>query len=110
MMRYEYRVIPAPTKAGKAKGEKTPEGRFAAELQRLLCELGAEGWSYLRTDTLPAQERAGLTSSREVWRTMLIFQRPLPEPEKTATPPSMPAPTVPAPAPLPEQTADEDPL
>lgn len=95
MTRYEYRVLPAPTKAGKIKGEKTPEGRFAAEFQRLLCEQGAEGWAYLRTDTLPAQERVGLTSNREVWRTMLIFQRPLPEQKKATAP-------IPVPVPLPK--------
>ena len=38
-------------------------------------DLGAEGWSYLRADTLPAEERVGLTKTRTVYHNMLVFCR-----------------------------------
>lgn len=71
---YEYKVVPAPEKARKVKGLKGP-ALFANALQDLMNELGAEGWSYLRADTLPHEERTGLTSKTVSYRNMLIFQR-----------------------------------
>ncbi|WP_121061837.1 DUF4177 domain-containing protein [Chachezhania antarctica] len=75
MQRYEYKVIPAPTKAQKARGVKTPEGRFAATVESELNRMGADGWEFQRAETLPAEERSGLTGSTRAWRTMLVFRR-----------------------------------
>ena len=94
MHRYEYKVIPAPGKGLKAKGLKTPEARFAYALETAMNELGAEGWTYLRADILPSEERQGLTSSHTVYRPLLVFQRPL-------------DPGAAAPTPLPIEEADE---
>ena len=47
MPRYEYKVVPAPTKGTKAKGVKTPHGRFANSIEGSLNMLAAEGWEYL---------------------------------------------------------------
>lgn len=77
MTRYEYKVIPAPAKGRKAPGVKTPEARFAHGLQEVMNELGAKGWEYLRSDLLPSEERQGLTSSQTVYRSVLVFRRPL---------------------------------
>lgn len=77
MQSYEYKVVPAPTKGTKAKGVKTPEARFAHMLQELMNEMGAEGWEYQRAETLPSEERKGLTGSATNWRHLLIFRRPL---------------------------------
>ncbi|HAR50627.1 hypothetical protein [Roseovarius nubinhibens] len=93
MHRYEYKVIPAPGKGLKAKGLKSPEARFAYALETAMNELGAEGWTYLRADILPSEERQGLTSSHTVYRPLLVFQRPL-------------DPGASAPAPLPMEEAD----
>jgi len=82
--RREYRVLPAPTRGRKAPGVKTPEGRFALGLEDVLNEMAREGWSYLRSDILPSEERQGLTSSTTVYRSVLIFTReiaPPPAPE-----------------------------
>lgn len=79
MPRYEYKVVPAPAKGLKAKGIRSPEARFAHALASAMNELGAEGWSYLRTDTLPAEERVGLTRTRTTYHNMLVFRRELQE-------------------------------
>lgn len=72
---FEYRVIPAPKKGAKAKGVKGAENLFANTLQDLMNELGREGWEYQRTDSLPSQERSGLTKTSTVQRSMLVFRR-----------------------------------
>lgn len=81
MQRYEYRVMPAPRKAEKVKGARTTEERFAAALTGVMNDLGAQGWEYLRADTLPCEERTGLTGSKTTFQTLLVFRRPVPEPE-----------------------------
>ncbi len=73
--RCEYRVIPAPTRGRKAQGVKTPEGRFALGLEDVLNEMARDGWSYLRSDILPSEERQGLTSTATVYRSVLVFSR-----------------------------------
>lgn len=75
MPKYEYKVIPAPTKGLKARGVKTSEARFANAIEKKMNELAAEGWSYLRSDLLPSAERQGLTSSHTVYRSVLVFRR-----------------------------------
>ncbi|MCF6231514.1 MAG: DUF4177 domain-containing protein [Rhodobacteraceae bacterium] len=72
---YEYKVVPAPTKGQKAKGVKTPEGRFAHALQGVLNVEGGAGWEYLRAELLPSEERSGLTGSTTNWRNVLVFRR-----------------------------------
>lgn len=76
-MRYEYRIVPAPAKGVKAKGLKTGEERFAHTLEEVLNDMAAEGWEYQRADTLPSQERSGLTSTVTEWRNVLVFRRPV---------------------------------
>jgi len=87
MPRYEYKLVPAPEKAAKHKGLKGAAS-FAVTLQDLMNALGAEGWHYLRADTLPQDERVGLASTRTTYRNILVFQRQLPE-----DPPATPLPT-----------------
>ncbi len=74
-MRFEYRIVPAPTKGVKTKGIKTPEERFAKTLEEVLNEMAAEGWEYQRAETLPSLERAGLTSTTTEWRNVLVFRK-----------------------------------
>lgn len=74
-MRYDYRVVPAPTKGVKAKGLKTAEARFALALEEVMNEMAAEGWEYQRTETLPSTERSGLTSTATQWRNLLVFRK-----------------------------------
>ena len=78
MPRYEYKLVPAPEKATKHKGLKGA-ANFAATLRGHPERAGAEGWHYLRADTLPQEERSGLTSKTTTYRNLLIFQRGIAE-------------------------------
>ncbi|MFK7838090.1 MAG: DUF4177 domain-containing protein [Sulfitobacter sp.] len=75
MPRYEYKVVPAPTKGLKAKGVKGAEARFSHAIQELMNGLAGYGWEYQRAETLPSIERAGLTSTTTEWRNVLVFRR-----------------------------------
>ena len=75
MQRYEYKVVPAPRRGEKAPGAKSTPDRFAVALSQLMNDLGAQGWDYLRADTLPVDERAGLTGTKTTFQTMLVFRR-----------------------------------
>lgn len=75
MKHYEYQVVPAPKKGEKAKGAKTAAEKFAVALTNLMNRMGSEGWDYIRADTLPCEERVGLTGSKSVFQNMLVFRR-----------------------------------
>lgn len=79
MPRYEFKVIPAPTKGKSAKGVRGKPEKFANALSLVMNEMGAEGWDYVRADTLPCEERHGLTSKTTTYHNMLVFRRELPE-------------------------------
>lgn len=80
MAQYEYKVVPAPSKGLKARGVRTPEGRFANAVQFVLNAQGADGWEYLRAELLPSDERSGLAGSTTNWRNVLVFRRPIDQP------------------------------
>lgn len=75
MQRYEYKVVPAPRRGEKARGVKSTEDRFALAMTHLMNDLGADGWEYLRADTLPCDERVGLTGSKTTYQNLLVFRR-----------------------------------
>ena len=89
-MAYEYKVVPAPAKGIKAKGVKGAEARFAQAMEQLMNDMAADGWDFQRSETLPSEERSGLTSSQTVWRNLLVFRRPATG-GHTPTPPDDPA-------------------
>ena len=88
MQRHEYKVIPAPRRGTKSREARTNEDRFALTLSTLLNDLGRDGWDYVRSETLPTEERAGFMKTRVVQQTMLIFRRPLDRPAVPADLPS----------------------
>ena len=75
MQQFEFKIIPAPRRAEKARGLKTTADRFAQTLAQVMNDLAREGWEYLRADTLPCEERTGLTGKSTSYQTMLIFRR-----------------------------------
>ena len=87
MTHYEYKVLPAPRHGQKGKGVKGAEARFSHALQGLMNTHAADGWEFQRAETLPSEERSGLTSSTTTYRNVLVFRRPLSE----STPPFVPA-------------------
>jgi hypothetical protein len=91
---YEYKVVPSPEKTPKARGLKGP-ARFANALQQLMNDLAQDGWEYQRAESLPDEERKGLTGRTEVTRHVLVFRRELyfeeeETPEETAGPDAEP--------------------
>jgi hypothetical protein len=78
MQAYEYKVIAAPRRGEKARGAKSTADRFAVALMHVMNDLGREGWEYLRADTLPCDERVGLTGTATHFQHMLVFRRALP--------------------------------
>lgn len=80
MSGYEYKVVPAPTKGQKVKGARSTADRFAHALQAVMNELGADGWDYVRADTLPCEEREGLMGKTTVYQNMLVFRRAIVDP------------------------------
>lgn len=77
MQCFEYKVVPAPKRGEKARGIKTTEERFALALTQMMNTLGADGWDYVRADTLPCDERSGLTGTKTTFQNMLVFRRTL---------------------------------
>ncbi|OUS34268.1 DUF4177 domain-containing protein [Rhodobacterales bacterium 56_14_T64] len=78
-MMFEYKVVPAPAKGTKAKGVKTPHGRFAVTIEQLLNDMGSDGWEFQRAELLPSEERSGLTGSATHWRNVMVFRRAVPQ-------------------------------
>ncbi len=106
MTQYEYQVVPAPMRGQRVKGVKGTDARFAHTLSSLMNNLGEDGWEYLRADTLPCEERQGLTGRSIVYKTLLVFRRVIAEIAVKTPEPRADAPE-PAPAPDPAPPAAE---
>lgn len=75
-MPYEYRLIPAPRRAKRAKGARTPADRYAHTLTEMINAEADDGWEYLRADTLPVDEKKSmLGAATETFQTVLVFRR-----------------------------------
>ncbi|MBN2741861.1 MAG: DUF4177 domain-containing protein [Rhodobacteraceae bacterium] len=77
MQHFEYKVIPAPSRGEKERGLKAGVDRFAHTLSGMINDMAAQGWEYLRAETLPAEERTGLTGKTTVYHNLLVFRRAL---------------------------------
>lgn len=112
MTRFEYKVVPAPKQGEKARGVRGAEDRFALALTNLLNAYGRDGWDYVRTDTLPVEERHGLTGrTSTTYQNMLVFRRALSEPaaphDEAGFVGAAPQPQRPAPEPLSASAASQ---
>ncbi len=74
---YEYKVVPAPAKGQKAKKLRQPIDRYALALSTVMNEMAGEGWEYVRAESLPSEERTGLTKRSVVTHNLLVFRREL---------------------------------
>ncbi|UZD92568.1 DUF4177 domain-containing protein [Cognatishimia activa] len=98
MDRFEYKVVPAPTKGQKARGIRRSEDKFAYSIEEVMNSMALDGWEYQRSETLPHEERTGLTSSSTTFRSVLVFRRakvvaeptPISEPTAPKIAPSAP--------------------
>ncbi|WP_114284256.1 DUF4177 domain-containing protein [Candidatus Halocynthiibacter alkanivorans] len=86
---YEYKVVPAPLRGRKAKGLKGTQARFAHALEQAMNELAAEGWEYLRAETLPCEERISLMRRNTRDLHVLVFRRARAESSEDAAPHTM---------------------
>ncbi|NNE88380.1 MAG: DUF4177 domain-containing protein [Silicimonas sp.] len=75
MRNFEYKAIPAPHQGTKAKGVKTTQDRFALSMTEALNEMAVDGWEYVRAETLPCDERKGLTGTQTTYQNILVFRR-----------------------------------
>lgn len=113
MQQFEYKAIAAPTRARRFKGVKGTADRFAMVISETMNDMAADGWEYLRSDSLPVQEKTGLLKGRiETYQTLLIFRRakePAPEMagfiEDHSGQPVAGDPTIPPAPPLPQEPA-----
>ena len=81
MENFEYKVIPAPRRGVRTKGAKGSAGKFAGAMEKTINELAMNGWEYLRAESLPVDERHGITRRvTEVYQNVLIFRKPADEP------------------------------
>ncbi|MBB3993663.1 hypothetical protein GGR95_001294 [Sulfitobacter undariae] len=94
MIRYEYKVVPAPSKGIKGKAIRGAEARFSFAIQELMNGMAGYGWEYQRSETLPSIERAGLTGTTTEWRNVLVFRRPRTDDADAFQPQLLPAPAV----------------
>lgn len=77
MQSYEYTVIPAPNRGEKSRAARTGIERFAHALTNEMNRMAQAGWEYVRAETLPCEERTGLTSRTTVYHNVLVFRRSL---------------------------------
>lgn len=85
-MRYEYTVVPAPSRGEKVRGAKSATDRYAVALAAELNRMAAAGWDYVRAEVLPSEERSGLTGRATVYHNILVFRRPLAELDQARPP------------------------
>lgn len=83
-MPFEYTVIAAPERGQKSKSAKSATDRYALALTQELNRKAADGWDFIRAETLPSEERSGLTGRQVVYHNVLVFRR-------AAKPPQPPA-------------------
>jgi hypothetical protein len=95
MTPYHYKVIPAPTRGVRGKGVKGAGAKFANALEQVMNEMGVDGWEYQRSETLPCEERTGITSKTTVFRNVLVFRRPIETDISAFEPKLLDAPVVP---------------
>lgn len=72
---FEYKVVAAPKKIRSVKGVNSHEDTFATNLAEVMNVMARENWEYLRAESLPCEEKTGLTSRVESYQSVLVFRR-----------------------------------
>ncbi|MBT8409614.1 MAG: DUF4177 domain-containing protein [Alphaproteobacteria bacterium] len=86
-MRYEYKTVPAPTRAVRVSGVKGAQARFLHALTAQMNELGRDGWEYQGLDTLTYEERRTFGKARSSEVDVMIFRRTVGESAQTENTP-----------------------
>jgi hypothetical protein len=74
MPRYEYRVVPAPRTPAKVRGVKGDDARFALRIEVAINTSAADGWEFIRAETLPCEHRGWFRRHTDE-QTLLVFRR-----------------------------------
>ena len=74
MPRYEYKVVPAPKTPTRVRGVKGDEARFAFTIEEAINTSAADGWEFLRAETLTCEHR-GWFRRRVDEQALLVFRR-----------------------------------
>lgn len=115
MANFEYKVVPAPAQGKRGKGAKGLDGRFANAMALAINKEAADGWEYMRAESLPSIDRTGITRKRiEAFRNVLVFRKlvevEVEAEEKVETkedaPKATAAPVIPAMVPVEPERAD----
>ena len=109
MVRFEYKAVPAPSRGTKAKGVKAVEDRFALSMTNILNEYAADGWEFVRVETLPCESRKGLTGTQITDQPMLVFRRINQAQQQSSSEAALPTLTLAAQSPEPEVAERRDP-
>lgn len=73
---FEYKLLPVPAPAKKAKGRKTVPERFTHALGEVLNEQAKDGWEFSGQETFPLEEKTGLRRKEtQIELRTLIFRR-----------------------------------
>lgn len=73
---FEYKLLPVPAPAKKAKGRKTIPERFAHALSEALNEQASDGWEFSGQETFPLEEKGGmLGKDKQIELRYLVFRR-----------------------------------
>ena len=75
MSAFEYKVVAAPNKAKSFKGVRSHEDQFAEVLCEVMNDMARKDWEYLRAESLPCEEKTGLTSRVQSFQSVLVFRR-----------------------------------
>jgi len=73
---YEYKLLPVPAPAKKAKGRKTMPERMAHALTELMNTQAKDNWLFSGQERFPAEEKSGLMGKeKQVECRYMVFRR-----------------------------------
>ena len=77
MSGYKYRSVALPRGHPEVKKRRRPPGEYlAAVLEAVINDQAAEGWEYLRAETITAIARKSMLSAKsETAHTLLVFRK-----------------------------------
>ncbi|QIE54731.1 hypothetical protein G5B40_04305 [Pikeienuella piscinae] len=83
MAEYSYKTVAAPRKPRKTRGVRGAEALIAHAVGEIIQAEAANGWEYLRTDSIPVEEGGGVFSRAvTVWRAVMVFRRAVDAPSR----------------------------
>ena len=75
MSRYEFQVVPAPSRARKLTDLTRGQDVYCATITDILTDMGLAGWEFVGAETLPHYQRRMFFFSSYSEMTCLVFRR-----------------------------------